>query len=260
MRLLHLSDIHFGAHDTAALEALERFLDDHPCDATVISGDLTQSGRRHEFDQAASWLPSLPLPLVIAPGNHDIPARNLIARFSRPFKRFERLQAHAQMSVITALASIHTLRTTQAVQARLNWSHGAISRRNLDALITAVSSTEPTPWRILACHHPLIDYPDQPVQGNTHRAAMTLERLTSAGVNLVLYGHVHQPRIDVFPIPAARLVLVGCGTLSSRTRKVPASFHLLDLKPDRVTVSTQVYNGAAFATAGRREIQRPAVS
>ncbi len=44
-RILHLSDLHFGAHDPAIVTAVECRVDQEKPDLVVISGDFTQRAR-----------------------------------------------------------------------------------------------------------------------------------------------------------------------------------------------------------------------
>jgi 3',5'-cyclic AMP phosphodiesterase CpdA len=91
MRILHISDLHFGAHywreardggthSRSFSESLGGCLHDPQIDALVVSGDITQQGSREEFALAASELKALAKALgfrdmrsvVVTPGNHDI--------------------------------------------------------------------------------------------------------------------------------------------------------------------------------------------
>lgn len=101
LRILHLSDIHFGLHyftDDLSISKDSVPAADKPTlfstlsnsgiqfDLPVISGDLTQIGGTDEFAQAATFIKQLlgiasvdknavmpgPLPVVVVPGNHDI--------------------------------------------------------------------------------------------------------------------------------------------------------------------------------------------
>lgn len=59
-------------------------------DAIVIAGDITQAGKRSEFEAARIWFDSLGAPVISAPGNHDTPVYHLPARMVAPFDRYER--------------------------------------------------------------------------------------------------------------------------------------------------------------------------
>ena len=58
-RIVHLSDLHFGAHDPRLVEAVEQRIDDAKPDLTVISGDFTQRARTEQFEQACQFLDRL---------------------------------------------------------------------------------------------------------------------------------------------------------------------------------------------------------
>jgi predicted MPP superfamily phosphohydrolase len=83
IRLLHVSDIHFGCKDPSGhqpriADSLERavkaFSDD--IDFIVFTGDLTQSARADQFQLGQDWLVRLSgitgAPIVLVPGNHDV--------------------------------------------------------------------------------------------------------------------------------------------------------------------------------------------
>ena len=50
-RLVHLSDLHFGAHDERLVEAVEARIDELKPDLVVISGDFTQRARTEQFQR-----------------------------------------------------------------------------------------------------------------------------------------------------------------------------------------------------------------
>src|SRR5213593_629299 len=90
-RVLHLSDLHFGAGDDAAIERgtpvlIERFQPE----LVIASGDLSHRGRQDQLIRASTFLRSLERPVLAIPGNHDIPY-TFPRRFTRPFREFERL-------------------------------------------------------------------------------------------------------------------------------------------------------------------------
>lgn len=83
VRLLHISDIHFGCRDDSGsqprvLEALIAAVskDALKINCVVFTGDLAQSGEPSEFQQGQDWLVSLcdglKTDCVIVPGNHDV--------------------------------------------------------------------------------------------------------------------------------------------------------------------------------------------
>ena len=90
VRLIHLSDIHFGAEDTEALSAVEDFVAHVKPDGIIIAGDITQTGKRKQFEAGRAWFDKLGFPVISAPGNHDTPVFHIPARVVAPFDRYER--------------------------------------------------------------------------------------------------------------------------------------------------------------------------
>src|ERR1700678_3766496 len=92
-RILHVSDLHLGAPKATreatfgpALAALVERLD--PA-LVIATGDLTHRGRPAQHVAAAEFLRGLGRPLLVVPGNHDVPY-TLPGRLTRPWREFER--------------------------------------------------------------------------------------------------------------------------------------------------------------------------
>ena len=90
-RILHFSDLHFGALDDPALGlAISAFVERTQPALIVATGDLTHRGRADQHDRAAAFLRGLGPPVTAVPGNHDIPL-TFPARFTRPWREFDRV-------------------------------------------------------------------------------------------------------------------------------------------------------------------------
>jgi len=90
--IVHISDLHFGRHGNVVAEALHECIVKASPDLLVVSGDLTQRARHVEFTAARAFLDRMsPVPMVIVPGNHDVPLYDVVRRFVRPLGRFRRL-------------------------------------------------------------------------------------------------------------------------------------------------------------------------
>ena len=91
MRLIaHISDLHFGRHDPSMVDGLVHSLDQNRPDLVAVSGDLTQRARHTEFTAARHFLDRIGRPIVVVPGNHDVPLYAVHRRFLQPYKKFNR--------------------------------------------------------------------------------------------------------------------------------------------------------------------------
>src|SRR5436305_6075598 len=92
-RLVHLSDLHFGAHDETLVEGVDWAVDQLKPDLVVISGDFTQRARTEQFKEACRFLQRLRdsgHEVLGVPGNHDVPLYDVLRRFLSPLTRYRR--------------------------------------------------------------------------------------------------------------------------------------------------------------------------
>lgn len=224
IRLFHVSDVHFGREDRAALGWFDALVAAEAPDAVVMTGDLTMRARRREFATGLAWLQALKRPVTVEVGNHDLPYFNLLARFLRPYARYDAVERVVEQPLELPGVAIVPLRTTARAQWRLNWSKGYVSRRSLARTLALIAEVPAGKRVFVACHHPLIE-PHTHMSAQTHFGAEALEALAEAGAAAVLTGHVHDP-FDIAHRVAGRTVrLIGAGTLSERTRDMPPSFN-----------------------------------
>ena len=64
-RIVHMSDIHFGAVNIAAANCVIAKVNELEPDVVVVSGDLTQRARSREFRAARAFLDALPKPQIV---------------------------------------------------------------------------------------------------------------------------------------------------------------------------------------------------
>lgn len=240
VRLMHLSDIHFGREDRLALEETRKFAERLKPDAIIVAGDITQKGRRSEFAAAREWFDSLDFPVIVAPGNHDTPLTHLAARAVNPFGRYSRYMDG--LDAVGRLVELHdgairicALNTARGVQARLNWADGVIDIDDLAASLNLLSKGPEDAWRLLICHHPLHEPGNSQVSVETRRGAHALDMCAAANVDAIFTGHIH----DAFahPINTTRrpMVQMGSGTLSTRVRASRAGFCVVQIEDGRLT-------------------------
>jgi 3',5'-cyclic AMP phosphodiesterase CpdA len=224
VRLFHVSDVHFGAEDDAALDWFARTVIDEQPDAVIVTGDLTMRARTHEFAAASKWLESLGRPVTVEVGNHDLPYFNLWARFVTPYRRYQALERMIERPLDIKGVSIVPLKTTARAQLRLNWSKGYVSTHALQQALQLVEATPADDLKFIACHHPLIEGGTR-MRSQTRKGRQALEALATAGIDAVLTGHVHDPFDITHEVSGRTVRLIGAGTLSERIRAHPPSFN-----------------------------------
>lgn len=261
IRLVHLSDIHFGCENVDAVEAAIGAVQAFAPDLTIISGDLTANGRAEEFAAARAWLDRLPQPQISTPGNHDVPYWSLTLRLAAPFKLYRAFVGRPEKSAAYLPGiTVRCLNTARGVQLRADWSKGAIDLAAVRAA-AAEMRIATRALKVMVCHHPLIEPVDATVTGGVHHGAEAARILAEAGVDLILTGHVHDPfALSVSGAEAGgheggkassheRAYAVGAGTLSLRTRATLAGFSLIDIDADTIKVSSLTWTGSDFHPA-----------
>lgn len=126
-RIVHLSDLHFGAHDENLVEAVEQSIDALEPHLVVISGDFTQRARTEQFKEACRFLERLRdkgHEVLAVPGNHDVPLYDVLRRFLSPLTRYRRFIDETLCPFIelpgVAVLGINTARSLTFKDGRIN--------------------------------------------------------------------------------------------------------------------------------------------
>jgi 3',5'-cyclic AMP phosphodiesterase CpdA len=249
-RILHVSDIHFGAVNWPAAEACAALAAADPPDLVLVTGDITQSGRRREFAAAADWLDRFPEPVFVVPGNHDTPYWDAVARVLRPWRRWQESLGHPanDHQFQTSSLMVRGINTARGAQMRPNWSKGAIDLDQTRRAAEALSKAPRGALRVIACHHPLIEMIGGPMTGEVRRGRAAAGIFADAGVDLVMTGHVHVPFALPIHLGDKSSYAVGAGTLSRRQRRAPAGFNLVEWDANTVEVRAMGWTGSHFET------------
>src|SRR4029079_1296660 len=131
-RLVHLSDLHFGAHDERLVAAVERRVDELKPDLVVVSGDFTQRARTEQFGEACQFLERLQHSgheVLGVPGNHDVPLYDVLRRFLSPLARYRRF-IDATLCPFIELPEVAALGITTA--RSMTFKAGRINRDQVD--------------------------------------------------------------------------------------------------------------------------------
>lgn len=191
-RILHVSDLHFGARDDPILErGLAALIERVGPELVIASGDLTNRGTRAQHELAAGFLRRLGPPVLAIPGNHDIPY-TFPARFTSTWSEFERQWQTTEPEFVGAGAHVVGLNSVRP------WRHqsGGISDSQLQRATAKLHQAPNDKLRVVALHHQMVGAPwrsrKKPVARRTH----VLATLVDSGAELIVGGHIHQGTVS----------------------------------------------------------------
>jgi 3',5'-cyclic AMP phosphodiesterase CpdA len=250
-KIVHLSDLHFGRIDPALVGPLAEAVNETAPTLVVVSGDLTQRARSHQFKEAREFLDRLPRPQVVVPGNHDVPLYDVLSRFARPLDKYRRHISEDMEPVYEdeemVVAGVNTARSLTRKYGRVNERQVAFLRERLCKYPEEV-------LKVVVTHHPF-DVPagadEREIVG---RAQMAMETLAACGVDLLLAGHMHVSHTgrtaERYRIQGHSALFVQAGTATStRGRGEANSFNVIRLKHPHIQVERRVWRPEAGSFA-----------
>lgn len=280
VRLLHLSDVHFGRDhcfgapiSRSAVAGLDRDLlgtliahcdkSAEIPDAIVVSGDLTSTGTKPEFQEAAAFLSELMkrlhVPddrLIVVPGNHDVTwGRDDSIASSAEFESFVSRMFHAPVEDL----AIRSLRVGNVFLMGLDLTRLETPKRRgvgfagLDQLAKAHDKisrdSNPDDIRILVIHHHLLpvawqeDLPENCPHSFTLDASSVIAWAQEHGFAAILHGHQHQSFLSTFHLsarPGGPLIIAGAPSVGAKTLPPHGAngYHWLLIDNNRITISS----------------------
>ena len=217
LTILHASDLQVGKpYRPPAAEALVRFVEAFPPDVVVVAGDLTQRAKAGEFSIARALLSRFGgIPVVVTPGNHDVPLFRLWERIVFPYRNWKRFIAPELDSVLRVPGATFVALNSSAPRRAI--VGGRLSAAQVEYARRAFADAPPGDARILVVHHHFI-VTDDGSGGNPLPGARThLDSFAGMDIDLVLGGHVHQTRV-LLPDDSrtgAPFAMVSAGTATS---------------------------------------------
>lgn len=193
MKLLHISDPHFGTERPPVVKALERLAHTQTPNMVILSGDITQRARKAQFIAAGAFMDRLGIPsrLVIA-GNHDIPLFNVAIRIFQPYSRYSRVFGRDLEPIHeTPELLVIGVRTTR----RYRHIEGEVSTAQIERVARRLKQAGQNQLRVVVTHQPVCvtHAADQEHLLRGHERAIS--EWAEAGVDLILGGHIHRPFI-----------------------------------------------------------------
>jgi 3',5'-cyclic AMP phosphodiesterase CpdA len=236
--IVHLSDLHFGRVDPAIVEPLVRTVESAAPDLVAVSGDLTQRARGGQFREARRFLDRLPSPLLVVPGNHDVPLFNLAARLLDPYGGYRR---HIQEELEPAFENGEIVAVgLNSARAFPFHGGGRLNEAQVSRAAARLRAAAMPALKIVVTHHPF-DLPD--THGDEHlvgRSDMAMRQLADAGADVFLAGHLHVSHVGHsarrYQIAGHSALVVQAGTMSTRRRGEPCTLNILHVTPGQIEI------------------------
>lgn len=242
--IVHLSDLHFGRTDYATIPPLIEAVAGMRPDLVAVSGDLTQRARSSEFRDARAFLDSLPKPLIVVPGNHDVPLHNLYARFVEKLDKYKSyITPDLEPSFVDEEIAVVGLNTARSA----TWKNGRIGRTQISRVQHRLCGAGDGIVKIVVTHHPFElpeGFDSRSLVGRAHRA---MNGLAACGADLFLAGHLHlgftADTAVRYGIAGHTALVIQAGTATStRGRGEMNSFNAIRVAYPEVQVERFVWN------------------
>lgn len=258
-RIAHISDLHFGAEEPPIVAGLLADLERQSPDIVVVSGDLTQRAKVHQFEAARAFLDRIASPKIIVPGNHDVPLYDMLRRFFSPLGRYRRIITDNLYPSFydqeLAVVGVNTARSA-------TFKNGRISLEQIARMQIQFDSAPVGAFKVLVAHHPFI-----PPEGDIEavvvgRVKLALRMLETSGCALILSGHLHRAYsgdVRPFHLEMKRAILVAqAGTATSYRRRdgEANTYNQVTIDGDRLEIEVRAWDGQQFITGGERDFER----
>jgi 3',5'-cyclic AMP phosphodiesterase CpdA len=260
-RVLHLSDLHYGAGDDKAIErGAPVLIDRFQPELVIASGDLSHRGQPSQLADSARFLRSLGRPVLAIPGNHDIPY-TLPARFTSSFRAFEDEWETTEPTYSSPTLHVIGLNSVRP------WRHqsGGIRTHRLEHAEERLRAASADAYSIVVLHHHLIGAPWRSRKKPVARRNHVLGSLVAAGADLILAGHIHQAAVSErheFEISKGgeRGVVVsvapGLGQPRPKRQGEARGLHLYEIEEKCLRIRTYIWRDTDWALTAERTFPR----
>ncbi|CEK11066.1 metallophosphoesterase family protein [Legionella hackeliae] len=242
MKIAHISDLHFGMHQTEVMDAFLQDITAQQPELTIVSGDLTQRAKNYQFELALSFLNQIAGTVLVVPGNHDVPLYKIFARLINPYKGYNHCIGELfKMKFVNDEIAILGVNSVNPFRIK----KGKLAVKTLE-MISNFFTVEHKKVNILFFHHNFdhIAGLHKPLENEEQ----FLEHLQRSNVDIVCTGHLHYANVGMIKKSNGRICLVlHAGTLlCSRNKDNYNSYFILDVNDKECTVNWRVFNKNKF--------------
>lgn len=215
--IYHISDVHFGPpHLRRVSDGVIELVEQRRPDVVVLSGDLTQRAKPHQFRQAREFVDRIPVPTLVVPGNHDVPLYRFWERIFTPFGAYRK---HFADELEPIYRDDELLIVGVNTAFNWTWKDGRITLGRLLEVARIFEETPESVFKVVVAHHHLIPPPNFGTQRVLANAYEAIDLFSSCGVDLILSGHLHQAYIgnseEFYPKGRPPVVILHSGTTTS---------------------------------------------
>ncbi|MGH3024653.1 MAG: metallophosphoesterase family protein [Gaiellaceae bacterium] len=261
VRVLQVSDLHVGTREEPEVEAdLRALVVDSDPELVLVTGDVTHRNGRAQHERAATLLRSLERPLLVIPGNHDIP-RWPPWRFTATFDEFRRQWPETEPVYRSEGLLVCGLNSVRP------WKQqgGALRGSQLEHVARVLAEAPAGALRVAALHHHLLGAPWRSRKRTIANRSTVLGKLVDAGAELIVSGHVHQSAVGErreFEVLAGAVhgttvaTAPGLGQPRPRRRGEARGLHLFEADERSLRVLTFAWADGGWAQIGDRRFPR----
>ncbi len=241
MKILHLSDLHFGTERPELITCLYEQCKMLAPDIIVISGDLTQRATHSQYRAVMHFLSPFNTAILCVPGNHDISLYNPIERFFYPYAKYRKWVAmHTDSQFIKddiAIIGINSVTPYKAMSGYV--TDGQLQK------VSKFFAANNVATKIVVMHHNLI-------AAERHRiindADKILNAFANSGVNFVLAGHIHSSKLELLnkKYIQNKLYIITAGTATSTRTTAPNSFNFITINKNEFSFKVYDYLNGDF--------------
>jgi 3',5'-cyclic AMP phosphodiesterase CpdA len=234
IKILHLSDLHFGTEKDDLVKLLIDDVQAQRPDIVIISGDLTQRARKTQFIRARNFLNDLKAANVICvPGNHDIPLYNILQRFTVPFYYYKKY--------ITQTLCVSFFQNNLAILGVNSVTPykpmgGYVTDKQLQLVTDFFAPMPDNVFKIVVMHHNLIKSERHSIINDAEKL---IKQFAECNVNIILSGHIHYPWVEQLKRGYIKhnMYVITAGTAISTRTIVPNSYNLIELDLEKKSFS-----------------------
>jgi 3',5'-cyclic AMP phosphodiesterase CpdA len=253
MKILHLSDLHFGTEQPEMVEVLKSDIQVMKPDIIVVTGDVTQRATVQQYKKAKVFFDELKHKAIICvPGNHDIPLYNLFQRFFYPFVKYEKYISQHRCPMYRqdniAILGINSATPYKPMG-------GYVTEKQMEM---ATSFFQPLPaetCKIILMHHNLISTERHKIINASEKL---INHFSACGVNLILSGHIHAPHCEQLKrnYVMHNMYAITAGTAISHRTSELNSYNIINIAPQSLDLIVREWQLDHFAETRQMSLPR----